>query len=193
MKPDFYIDFPAGQQHTLRYFRLQGSSPGFNPPVSSGLFDDPALADRRGTRTVGQNKASCRCPHRSAMRRGAEKAGKILPRLLELLLRLEGDIRRRLRPIRVTPSQAGVILFLRRHAEARVTDAATALGVRLLSVTVKVLVRKRWVTKRRSVTVTRVVHLRLSRRGVALALQIEKRVRQVNASLTAQDRRALSA
>jgi hypothetical protein len=63
----------------------------------------------------------------------AEKAGKILPRLLELLLRLEGDIRRRLRPIRVTPSQAGVILFLRRHAEARVSDAATALGVRLLT------------------------------------------------------------
>jgi DNA-binding MarR family transcriptional regulator len=77
----------------------------------------------------------------------------------------------------VTPSQAGVILFLRRHAEARVTDAATALGVRLLtlSVMVKVLVRKRWVTKRRSVTVTRVVHLRLSRRGNALALQIEQR------------------
>ena len=193
MKPEFYIDFPAGQQHTLRYFRLQGSSPGFNPPVSSGLFDDPELADRRGTRTVGQNKASCRCPHRSAMRRGAEKAGKILPRLLELLLRLEGDIRRRLSPIRVTPSQAGVILFLRRHAEARVTDAATALGVRLLtlSVMVKVLVRKRWVTKRCSVTVTRVVHLRLSRRGNALALQIEQRVRQVNATLAEQDRRTL--
>ena len=110
---------------------------------------------------------------------GAEKAGKILPRLLELLLRLEGDIQRRLRPIRVTPSQVGMILFLRRHAEARVTDAATALGVRLLtlSVMVKVLVRKRWVTKRRSVTVTRVVHLRLSRRRNALALQIEQRVR----------------
>jgi hypothetical protein len=49
MKPEFPIDFPAGQQHTLRYFCLQGSSPGFSPPVSSGLFDDPALADRRGT------------------------------------------------------------------------------------------------------------------------------------------------
>jgi DNA-binding MarR family transcriptional regulator len=91
----------------------------------------------------------------------------------------------------VTPSQAGVILFLRRHAEARVTDAATALGVRLLSVMVKVLVRKRWVTKRRSVMVTRVVHLRLSRRGNALALQIEQRVRQVNATLAEQDRRTL--
>ena len=93
----------------------------------------------------------------------------------------------------MTPSQAGVILFLRRHAEARVTDAATALGVRLLtlSVMVKVLVRKRWVTKRRSVTDTRVVHLRLSRRGNVLALQIEQRVRQVNATLAEQDRRTL--
>ena len=44
--------------------------------------------------------------------------------LLELLLRLEGDIRRRLEPIRVTLLQAGVLLFLRRHAEANVTDAA---------------------------------------------------------------------
>jgi DNA-binding MarR family transcriptional regulator len=125
------------------------------------------------------------------MRRGAEKAGKILPRLLELLLRLEGDIRRRLRPIRVTPSQAGVILFLRRHAEARVTDAATALGVRLLSVMVKVLVRKRWVTKRRSVKDDRIVCLSLSRWGEALALHIEKRVRQMNATLSEQDRRTL--
>jgi DNA-binding MarR family transcriptional regulator len=78
------------------------------------------------------------------MRRGAEKAGKILPTLLELLLRLEGDIRRRLRPIRVTPSQAGVILFLRRHAEANVTDAAAALGVRLLTLSAVVKDLVRW-------------------------------------------------
>ena len=51
------------------------------------------------------------------------------PTRLELLLRLEGDFRKRLGPIGVTPSQAGVILFLRCHADANVTDAATALGV----------------------------------------------------------------
>ena len=62
MKPEFHFDFPAGQQHTPRYFCLQGSSPGFSPPVSSGLFDDPTLADRRGTRMVGQNKDGCACP-----------------------------------------------------------------------------------------------------------------------------------
>jgi hypothetical protein len=49
IKSEIHLDFPAGQQHTPGYSFLQGSSPGFNPPVSSGLFDDPALADRRGT------------------------------------------------------------------------------------------------------------------------------------------------
>ena len=44
--------------------------------------------------------------------------------------------------------------FIRCHAEAKVTDAAAALGVRLatLSGVRKALVRKRWITKRRSVT-----------------------------------------
>ena len=113
--------------------------------------------------------------------------------LLELLLQLEGDIRQSLEPIRVTPSQGGVILFLRRHAEANVTDAATALGVRLPTMVevVKNLVRKRWVTKRYSVEDRRTASLRLSRQGHALALQIEQRVRQVEATLDEQDRKAL--
>jgi DNA-binding MarR family transcriptional regulator len=98
-----------------------------------------------------------------------------------------------LAPIRVTPLQAGVLLFLRRHAEAKVTDAATALRLSLptMSTVVKNLVRKRWVTRHRSVKDDRVVVLSLSRRGEALALQIERRVRQVNTTLTGQDRKAL--
>ena len=105
--------------------------------------------------------------------------------ILELVLQLHGEFRRSLEPIRVTPLQAGVLLFIRRHANARMTDTATALCLRLptLSEVVKDLVRKRWVTRRRSVTDTRVVHLSLSRRGNALALQINQRVRQVNAPL----------
>jgi len=77
---------------------------------------------------------------------GQKKTG---PTLLELVLRMHGDFRRSLEPIRVTPLQAGALLFLRRHAEARMTDAATALGVRLptMSTVVKDLVRKRWVTR----------------------------------------------
>jgi DNA-binding MarR family transcriptional regulator len=108
---------------------------------------------------------------------GVEHNGHEELTLLELVLQLHGGFRRRLEPIRVTPLQAGVILFLRRHAEAKVTDAAAALGVRLptLSVVVKAMVCKRWVTKRRSVTDNRVVYLLLSRRGNALARQIEQR------------------
>ena len=52
-----------------------------------------------------------------------------------------------------------------------------------MSVVVKALVRKRWVTKRRSVKDDRVVVLSLCRWGDTLALKIEKRVHQVNATL----------
>src|SRR5262247_1954070 len=111
--------------------------------------------------------------------RGATRKGQKGPTLLELVLHLEGDIRRRLEPIRVTPLQAGVLLFLCRHAEARVTDTAAALGVRLptLSTVVTGLVRKRWVSKRRSVTDARVVHVILNRQGEVLARKIEDMVR----------------
>ncbi|TMQ31308.1 MAG: hypothetical protein E6K65_01885 [Nitrospirae bacterium] len=60
-----------------------------------------------------------------------------------------------------------------------------------VSVVVKALVRKRWVTKRRSVKDDRVVVLSLCRWGDTLALKIEKRVQQVNATLAKQDRRTL--
>ena len=106
--------------------------------------------------------------------------------LLEVVLQLHGEFRRSLEPIRVTPLQAGVILFLRRHTDAKLTDAAASLGVRLptLSEVVKDLVRKRWVTKRRSATDTRAVCLSLSRRGEALAQRIKDHVRDVRSDLT---------
>lgn len=113
--------------------------------------------------------------------------------ILERVLQLHGQFRRSLEPLRVTPLQAGVILFLRRHADANVTDAATALGVSqaTLSRAVITLVRMQWVAKRRSAKDDRVVALSLSRRMNALALQINQRVRQVEATLARQDRQAL--
>lgn len=60
-----------------------------------------------------------------------------------------------------------------------------------VSRTLTVLVRKRWVTKSHSVKDDRVVSLSLSRRGNALARQIEKRLHQVNATLAEQDGRTL--
>jgi DNA-binding MarR family transcriptional regulator len=105
--------------------------------------------------------------------------------LLELVLQLHGEFRRSLEPIRVTPLQAGLLLFLRRHAEANMTNAAAVLRVRVptLSDVLKDLVRKRWVTKRRSVTDTRVVHLRLSRRGQVVTRKIQNLVRRVSTGL----------
>jgi DNA-binding MarR family transcriptional regulator len=113
--------------------------------------------------------------------------------LLELVLQLHGEFRRSLESIRVTPLQAGVMFYLRRHAETRLTEAAVALRVRpsTLSEVVKDLVRKRRVTKRYSVDDRRAVCLSLSRQGHALALQIKQQVRQVNSRPTEQDRRAL--
>jgi DNA-binding MarR family transcriptional regulator len=105
--------------------------------------------------------------------------------LLEVVLQLHGELRRCLESIRVTPLQAGVLLFLRRHVEASMTNASAVLRVTAptLSEVVKDLVRRRWVTKSRSVTDTRVVHLRLSRLGHALTRQIEPRVCRVDAML----------
>jgi DNA-binding MarR family transcriptional regulator len=70
------------------------------------------------------------------------------PTLLEVMLRVHGEFRGRLAPIQVTPLQAGVILYLHRHAQATMSEAAAALRVSLptSSEVVKDLVRKRWVT-----------------------------------------------
>ena len=117
--------------------------------------------------------------------RGVAPIGDEALTLLELVLRLEGEFRRSLEPIRVTPLQAGVLLFLRRHANAKLTDTATALGVKppTLSQVITDVVRKRWVTKRRSVADTRVVCLSLSWRGEALAQRIEGQVGRVSAQI----------
>lgn len=105
--------------------------------------------------------------------------------LLELVLRLEGEFRRSLEPLRVTPLQAGVILFLRGHAQANMTEAATALRVSMptLSTVVKNLLRKQWVVKRYSVEDRRALCLSLSRRGEALSRRIMESVREVKFQL----------
>lgn len=115
------------------------------------------------------------------------------PTLLELVLRLHGDLRRSLKPIRVTPLQAGVLCYLHLHADARLGAAAAALHVQppTLVVVVQDLVRKHWVTNRRSVEDRRVVCLRLSRQGETIARTIAQRVRHMEATLTEDDRGAL--
>ena len=105
--------------------------------------------------------------------------------LLEQVLQLHGEFRKSLEPIRVTPLQAGVLLYLQRHIDARVTDAAASLSVRLPTLTVVVndLVGKRWVVRRRSVTDRRAVRLSLTRRGEVLARKIIDSIRAVKIHL----------
>ena len=104
--------------------------------------------------------------------------------LLEMLLRLHGDFRRRLKPLSVTVLQAGVILYLSRHTNAKLTKTAASLGVRPSTLTevIQDLVVRRWVTNRPSPQDRRAVCLSLSRRGKVIARHITEQVRQVSTS-----------
>lgn len=106
--------------------------------------------------------------------------------LLESALRLQGEFRRSLEPLHVTPLQAAMILFLCRHKDGRVSDLAIAFCLKLPTVVqvVNVLERRRWVERRTSEKDGRAVCLRLSRQGQALARKIEAQIRNVRGDLT---------
>lgn len=74
------------------------------------------------------------------------------PTLLETVLRLQGDFRRVLEPIGVTPLQGGVIMFLCGEPDSQLIDVANALSVQsaTLGDVVRGLVRRGWVTKQNS-------------------------------------------
>jgi len=71
------------------------------------------------------------------------------PTLLEQVLQLHGTLRHTLASLRVTPLQAGVMLYLHRHGAATLKDVAAALYVTPPPANqgMKDLVTKRWVTK----------------------------------------------
>ena len=77
---------------------------------------------------------------------------------------MQGEFRQQLAPFPVTPLQAGVILYLHRQREASMTETAAGVGVAgsTLSVAVRALVRKRWVTEHRTPNDRRIVRLRLT-------------------------------
>lgn len=106
--------------------------------------------------------------------------------LLETVLQLNGVFRRRLEPLKTTPQQAGMILYLQRHSGAKVKDAATALAIQppTLSPMVRSLVRKGWVTNSRSASDDRTVCLRLTRHGQGLVRKIMGRLRDMKSDLT---------
>ena len=105
--------------------------------------------------------------------------------LLEVVLRVHGDFRRRLEPIHVTPLQAGAMLYMQRHPDAKMKDTAAALGVQppTLTAVIDDLVRKHWVTRQRALHDDRAVCLRLSRQGAVVAGKIKNYVRDVRSDL----------
>jgi len=70
----------------------------------------------------------------------------------------------------VTPLQAGVLVYLRQHVDARLTDTAASFCIEpaTLVVVVQDLVRKGWITNHRSVEDRRAVKLKLSCKGPRL-------------------------
>jgi DNA-binding MarR family transcriptional regulator len=113
--------------------------------------------------------------------------------LLEMVLRLHGEFRSRFVPLRVTVLQAGVILYLTRHTNAKLTEAAHALRIKPATLTevIRDMVGRRWVTKRRSSQDRRAVCLRLSRRGKVIARSVTGQVQQVSAMTPAFIRSSL--
>jgi DNA-binding MarR family transcriptional regulator len=98
------------------------------------------------------------------------------------VLQLHGDFRKQLVALRVTPLQAGVMLFLHRHGDAKLKDAAAALHVQSPTVThvINDLVRKRWVIRQRALQDDRSLCLRLSRQGTVLARKIAVCIRDIS-------------
>lgn len=97
---------------------------------------------------------------------------------LEVALRLLGDVRRRLVPLKVTPLQGATLLYLSRHKEA--TLKATAVFFRLRAPTmvevIKDLVRNDWVTKGLSKVHWRALSLSLTPKGRVLVGKIKDQV-----------------
>ena len=107
------------------------------------------------------------------------------PTLLEVVLRVQGDFRQCLAPLHATPLQAGVMLFLHRQRESSMTDTAAGVGVAqpTLSVAVRAMIRKRWVSEHRTPKDRRVVCLRLTQRGEVLARKIKETIRDMKIDL----------
>jgi DNA-binding MarR family transcriptional regulator len=82
------------------------------------------------------------------------------------------------------------MLYLHRCPDARVLEAPHHLRLRppTLTEVIQDLIRKRWVTKRRSTQDRRAVRLRLSRQGEAMTRTIDHHARHIEATPNDHDR-----
>jgi hypothetical protein len=128
----------AHQAATLKKTYLT-SADRLSRPARATLYICSRMLDTREFKSQRSRYAAERIDLLAANRRSE-------PILLELVLRIQGDLRRALAPIGVTPLQAGVLCYLRQHADARLIDAAKAFRLEPPTLTdvVQDLVRKGW-------------------------------------------------
>lgn len=97
---------------------------------------------------------------------------------LETVLRLQGLFRHRLQPLGLSPLQASIVLYLDRHPLCGVVEIASALCIPTVAAveTVQGLQRKGWMVKPRVHAKRKVVKLRLTAQGTALAQQVKESI-----------------
>ncbi len=97
---------------------------------------------------------------------------------LETVLRLHGLFRHRLEVLGVSPVQAGIVLYLDRRPQCEWLEIASALCIENPSMTetIRLIQRKGWLRKTRTLENRRTVLLRLTVKGKAMAQKIKENI-----------------
>lgn len=97
---------------------------------------------------------------------------------LEIVLRLQGLFHHRLQPLGLSPVQASMLIYLDRHPECEVFELASALCIPSLSAveTVQYIQRNGWIRKPRVNVTRKIVKLRLTAKGTALARKVKENI-----------------
>ena len=97
---------------------------------------------------------------------------------LETVLRLHGLFRHRLHPLRISPLQASVVLYLDRHPHCEVSELASAFCIPKVSAieTVQHLQRNSWLIKPLINANRKTVKLQLTAHGISLAQKVKANI-----------------
>lgn len=97
---------------------------------------------------------------------------------LEIVLRLQGLFHHRLQPLGLSPLQASALIYIDRHPECEVFEIASALCIPNLSAveTVQLIQRNGCVRKPRVNVSGKIVKLRLTAKGTALARKVKENI-----------------
>lgn len=100
---------------------------------------------------------------------------------LELVLKLNGEYRSRLRALGLTQLQAGVLLYVQRNNGTPIVKTAMALAIApaTLSEVLSLLEKKRLLKRQATGTNRRFCRLILTTQGQAAALRVHKRIQNI--------------